>query len=967
MIAPMSRRPTATRLLGRETELRELDGALERASAGQGSLLLVTGEAGIGKSRVLEAMEEMARHRGFRVGWGRAWEVGPAPAFWPWLQVFRALSLPWERAPAELGVHSRLAWFDSLAWRIGELATSTPVVVLLDDMHAADEASLQLLLVAGQTLAAGRLVLVAAARDAEIQERAVFDGLARLGRCLAPRRLSLEEVAAWVGDEHRAATVHDQSDGLPLFVEELILVGSASPGAHRIWAVLDAHLKHLPPHVRRILERAAVIGRTFDIGALAGEGLDDSGVARAIASATEARVVEPEDSGRYRFTHVLLRDRLYDGLDAVERTEEHDRLGTTFADRGEWSPAVHHLMRGARADIGKIAKIALEAARGELGKLGFESAAALAATAIDLAPTDTATVFELTLLQAEASFSLGLCDAARSLAGQAHDLASADARADDMARAALVYGRDVFVGRVDPRMVHLLKTALAAGPSEAWAPRVLARLAAARVPPRSHDDARWAVSTAAEAIARARRHGDQNVLLETLRHAASAHGYLVPREKQLRLTDELLELAVSLGRHDIVGEVAGFAYGCRREAGRADAEEALMALEQSVPRLGAHQQWRLVAAWGTRALFDGTLATARQCAVELATLGRTIDVAGARVAAVGFQVGLAVLLGDDVTPVADLVVGPAAALFGPLISALNGKVRDSSHGVRSLLRRPDSWFPQHLFAAVAAMVVRDPTLAKEAGTSLGRGTYGTEIFFGPGGVYCAGPSTWILAELDHVAGCDEAAATGRARALELAEQSGFRPLVDRLRTTVDPAPPCTTRTAAPDSMPVALDRIDGQWRLLYQGRTIGPLPEVKGMSYLSVLLAHPDRDFSAVELAGAEYQVSDAGELLDERAIASYRARARDLRARLDEAADWGDIGRRERAAEELEALEGELSRALGLGGRRRVASAPSERARINVQRRLKDAVARIRALDPDAGAYLGRALRTGSTCCYRP
>jgi hypothetical protein len=119
---------------------------------------------------------------------------------------------------------------------------------------------------------------------------------------------------------------------------------------------------------------------------------------------------------------------------------------------------------------------------------------------------------------------------------------------------------------------------------------------------------------------------------------------------------------------------------------------------------------------------------------------------------------------------------------------------------------------------------------------------------------------------------------------------------------------------------------------------------------------------------GAEVvDVGDAGEVLDAEAKRAYRTRMLELREELEEAEQWNDAVRAERARDELEALEAELSRAAGIGGRDRRVGKAAERARVNVQRRLTDALKRIAEIDAELGKHLGAAVRTGTYCSYVP
>jgi non-specific serine/threonine protein kinase len=113
--------------------------------------------------------------------------------------------------------------------------------------------------------------------------------------------------------------------------------------------------------------------------------------------------------------------------------------------------------------------------------------------------------------------------------------------------------------------------------------------------------------------------------------------------------------------------------------------------------------------------------------------------------------------------------------------------------------------------------------------------------------------------------------------------------------------------------------------------------------------------------------LGDAGELLDAAARAAYKRRLADLKEELEEAERFNDTGRVAKARVEIEALSTELARAAGLGGRGRRAASHAERARINVTRAIKKALAQIAAQDPALAHHLNAAIRTGRFCRYTP
>jgi hypothetical protein len=185
-----------------------------------------------------------------------------------------------------------------------------------------------------------------------------------------------------------------------------------------------------------------------------------------------------------------------------------------------------------------------------------------------------------------------------------------------------------------------------------------------------------------------------------------------------------------------------------------------------------------------------------------------------------------------------------------------------------------------------------------------------------------------------------------------------------------------------------LFRREGEyWTIRYEG-SVARLRDSKGLDYLARLLSDPGREFHAVDLAagspaarpgpsgeraraGGELRVrpdpGDAGELLDARAKAAYKARLNELEAELEEADRFNDAGRAARAGAERDFLLDELARAVGLGGRDRQAASHAERARLNVTRAIRAAMANLARANPSLGRHLSATVRTGRYCSYIP
>jgi tetratricopeptide (TPR) repeat protein len=168
------------------------------------------------------------------------------------------------------------------------------------------------------------------------------------------------------------------------------------------------------------------------------------------------------------------------------------------------------------------------------------------------------------------------------------------------------------------------------------------------------------------------------------------------------------------------------------------------------------------------------------------------------------------------------------------------------------------------------------------------------------------------------------------------------------------------------------------WKAEWLGQAIHLRP-MKGFEAVRYLLSRPGDAVPIVELGqiidlAVRGEVpldsadrGDAGPMLDAEAKQEYRARLRELHSELDEAREFNDLGRIEELSRELEYLEGELRRAVGLGGRDRRVSSASERARIRVTNAIRGALTRIERYSPDLGAHLRASIKTGAICSYRP
>jgi hypothetical protein len=199
--------------------------------------------------------------------------------------------------------------------------------------------------------------------------------------------------------------------------------------------------------------------------------------------------------------------------------------------------------------------------------------------------------------------------------------------------------------------------------------------------------------------------------------------------------------------------------------------------------------------------------------------------------------------------------------------------------------------------------------------------------------------------------------------------SGLRVRLDELDRTVGhaearaPAPP----DGAERAQPITATREGELWTIEGHGERCR-LKDSRGVRMLAQLLAAPGEERHVLDLSGGEIvDAGDAGEVLDPEARRAYGARVAELREELAEAEARNDVGRAARLTEELDALSDQLSAAVGLGGRARKSGSAVERARVNVQRRITDALKRVEAAAPRLGRALTATVKTGVYCVYRP
>ncbi|MFB9556663.1 ATP-binding protein [Streptomyces roseoviridis] len=422
------------RLLGRDDSLRAVRARIERAVAGHGGVLLITGEAGIGKTSLAGRAVQEARGVGLAVLRGACWDADGTPGYWPWTQVVRSLrrsarTETWEAASEAAGA----AWevllggsgaedadqfqlFDAVTTLLVTAAQHQPVLVALEDVHWADPASVALLEFAAQHLSLERVLILATCRDVEI-ERPDHPSRDRL-RSLMTRATTLtlpglgaadvaelmHRTAGRTPDDALVTEVLRRTGGNPFFVQETARlwaggheVTAVSPGLH---ASLQQRLRLLDQPVATCLGAASVLGRRFRTDILARVlGTPPTEVRRWLAQATDAQLVERECSGEVVFKHDLVRETLYGDLDAQRARRLHAAAVHALRDTAAASMEVmlpgelarHAHLAFEELDRDEAVDLMLSAARHAEHRLAHEEAVGHYGRALDrLADADPA-------------------------------------------------------------------------------------------------------------------------------------------------------------------------------------------------------------------------------------------------------------------------------------------------------------------------------------------------------------------------------------------------------------------------------------------------------------------------------------------------------------------------------------------------------------------------------------------------
>ncbi|MCH8282795.1 MAG: AAA family ATPase, partial [Chloroflexi bacterium] len=432
--------------VGRQQEMGDLKAALENALSGRGRLVMLVGEPGIGKSRTAQELATYAGLRQAQVLWGRCYEGEGAPPYWPWVQAIRSYvrevdpeqlrsemgagaadigqvvsdvrdRLPGLQAPPQLEPEqARFRLFDSITAFLKSVSRRKPLVLVLDDLHWADQPSLMLLEFVAKELSNARLMIIGTYRDMELsRQHPLSRSLGELTRERLFQRVVLKgldredvgrfiELASGVTPPTGLVeAVHRQTEGNPLFVTEIVrllvqegeltqeMVGQRDSWSVRIpegvREVIGRRLDRLSERCNETLTIASVVGREFTSEQLSPlmEDISADRMLEVLEEALSARVIEelPHTVGRYQFTHALIQETLAGELSTTRKVRLHARIAEGLeafygADSEAHAAELVHHFAEAQTALGteKLVHYSLLAGERALASYGYEEALA---------------------------------------------------------------------------------------------------------------------------------------------------------------------------------------------------------------------------------------------------------------------------------------------------------------------------------------------------------------------------------------------------------------------------------------------------------------------------------------------------------------------------------------------------------------------------------------------------------------
>lgn len=831
--------PDSGDIVGRDGELAQLLDAAHRSETSGLHLVWIAGDAGEGKSALGRAFLHRSTAEGRHGAWGGCPEVDGAPPAWPWTEILRGLG---EQEPPTSPFELSRA-LEQLLSRPGQRT-----VLVLDDVHRADEPTLQVLRHVAASARKSATLVVATFRPSEITDdlRATWAATAGIpGARITLRGVGREEartIARRAGsadlDEDVLIELVDRTGGNPLFLEEYCRLiasegvgtlgapgtppGVGTPktppgvGAPKTPPGVDAVRGTVPDGVRNILarrisrlpertvvalRRGAVLGRDFDLSVLGAVGdMDDESVIDALEPAVVTGILVEPAPDRLRFSHDLVRETLYGTLPAMRRRRIHAAALDILARRDHSDPTVlaHHAIASATpATAEQCAEYVVAGARAAERQSSFKDAFALWAAARSLSETaiepNSRLLLEILIGQVGSQARTGDIGGARDTRIRAMRAARGLGNRDALVRALVSWTAPVvWTIRVDPEpdteVLDEIDTALA-DPALTAATRAL--LLVAKVFELEGLDDEGCLAAAVEARALAEESGDPTTIMRAL----NAVGYVAfgPDLVDQRLANsrQLLDVAQTVGDEGFVS-VAHFQRFLAATA-VTDFEQAHESASLATTYAAGHQ---LVQMLGVLAVFDamvelmsGRVESGLRRYDEISAMMHAQGMVVAQWIGTVGRIGVAVAR-DDLSPLIEELeqieaVRPHSVRF-PLILALLD--RGDTDRARKLWEGSRPYPRDYYWLAMTTFRAR--VTARLADVATARELHAQLLPFSgriaglDSGSFYAGPVDVALAETAEVIGDADAATRWRAAASELVTQ-----LAERLRDVRSPAPP----------------------------------------------------------------------------------------------------------------------------------------------------------------------------------
>jgi hypothetical protein len=438
-------------------------------------------------------------------------------------------------------------------------------------------------------------------------------------------------------------------------------------------------------------------------------------------------------------------------------------------------------------------------------------------------------------------------------------------------------------------------------------------------------------------------------------------------------------LARSLGRPLVLLSIGGWWVTTLREQGAiAESEAALGEFDRILEDFPqGHYQYRSRVLRATRAALSGDFETAERHGEEVRAFGEEVPQVG--IVWGLLRISIAHLRGDpaSIAPHAAAIEARAAKRRGAKgflawMYAATGQIAPA-RAMLAELKDMHFPFPWMSVLGETALMLGDHAHAERVYEALAEHAGANSFFWGAYGSMAFGPLERVAGDLARMLGRPGEARRWYDKALAIGERMeapAITALAERGLAALGPgAAPASARARARAASidGISLRREGDMWTVTSSTGLALHLKDSKGLSYLSHLVARPGQELHVTELADLSDVSADAGTVLDGKAKAAYKERLESLREEREEARRFGDPARAAAAEAGIDALAEQLAGAVGLGGRDRKLGSQVEKARINVQRRIRDAIQRIEEHDGALGRYLSATVKTGTFCVFSP